>query len=134
MRRPPGWGRSLGLVLATAVLIVAHPSVRREVFGDRCSGQLPRRASVHVTALDARTGQPLSKELQWRSALIVRDGMYIDSSTVAYGAARERAGTYDVIVRAPGYIEWTRKGVRVPQRLCDLRRARIQANLQPITP
>jgi hypothetical protein len=60
--------------------------------------------------------------------------MYVDSSTVAYGAARERAGTYNVVVRAPGYHEWSRAGVRVPQRLCDLRRARIEAKLQPTNP
>ncbi|HEX8320069.1 hypothetical protein [Longimicrobium sp.] len=59
--------------------------------------------------------------------------MYVDSSTVAYGAARERAGTYDVVVRAPGYREWSRAGVRVPQRLCDLKRAWLRADLQPIT-
>ena len=131
MRRSPGWSRSLGLVLATAVLTFVHPSTRREVLGDRCSGESSARASVHVMALDA--GRPLSKELQWRSALIVRDGMYVDSSTVAYGAARERAGTYDVVVRAPGYREWSRAGVRVPQRLCDLKRAWLRADLQPIT-
>jgi hypothetical protein len=119
-------------MLVAPIVVLAHPLTRREVLGDQCYGQLPRRASVHVTALDARTGRPLSKELQWRSALIVRDGMYVDSSTVAYGAARERAGTYNVVVRAPGYREWRRDDLRVPQRLCDLKRARLQAGLQPV--
>jgi hypothetical protein len=115
------------------IIVVALPWTRREIFGDRCSGHGWGRASVRVMAVDARTGQPLSKEHLWRSALVVRDGEYVDSSTVAYGAAWERAGTFDVVVRAPGYREWRREGVRVPERLCDLKRARLHAKLQPTT-
>jgi hypothetical protein len=72
--------------------------------------------------------------LQWRSVLIARDGDYVDSTSVAWGAARERAGTYDIVVRAPGYREWRRDGVRVPERLCDLKRARLKARLHPLHP
>jgi hypothetical protein len=64
--------------------------------------------------------------------LIVRDGDFVDSTRLARGAAYERAGVYDVVVRAPGYREWRRDDVRVRQRLCDLKRARLQARLQPV--
>lgn len=87
-----------------------------------------------VRAEDGRTGQPFAKELQWRSVLIVSDHEYLDSTNLAWGGARERAGTYDVLVRAPGYHEWRRAGVRVPERLCDLKRANLRAKLRPLNP
>jgi hypothetical protein len=134
MARSRGWKRPLALVVAVTASAIFLPRAKREIFGDRCSGHGWGRASVRVTATDARTGQPLSKEQQWRSALVVRDGDYVDSSTVAYGAAWERAGTYEVVVRAPGYREWRREGVRVPERLCDFKRARLKARLIPLDP
>jgi hypothetical protein len=84
-----------------------------------------------VDAVDARTGRALTGDAPGRTVLIVRDGAYVDSSSLAWGAARERAGTYEVVLRAPGYHEWRRDGVRVPERLCDFKRARLKASLRP---
>lgn len=126
-----GWKRRIVLGIGAAALVLALPWTRREIFGDRCSGHGWAMASVRVKAVDARTGRPLPRELQWRSVLIVRDGEYADTTSVAWGGAWDRAGTFDVVVRAPGYEEWTRGGVRVPERLCDLKRARLTARLRP---
>ena len=134
MARAPGWKRTLALVFGSVFLLIVLPWPRREILGDRCSGYGWAQASVLVRPVDARTGRPLPKELQWRSVLIARDGEYVDSTSVAWGAARERAGTYDIVVRAPGYREWRRDGVRVPERLCDLKRARLKARLHPLHP
>ncbi|HYW08989.1 MAG TPA: hypothetical protein VE913_18665 [Longimicrobium sp.] len=134
MARARIWKRPLALVVGSVLLLIVLPWPRREILGDRCSGYGWAQASVLVRPVDARTGRPLSKELQWRSVLIARDGEYADSTILARGAARERAGTYDVVVRAPGYREWRRDGVRVPERLCDLKRARLRARLHSLRP
>lgn len=124
--------RALAIVVIAVTLPVVLTRAKREIFGDRCSGYGWGLASVIVRAVDAHTGRPFSKELQWQSVLIVRDGDFVDSTSLARGAAYERAGVYDVTVRAPGYREWRRRGVRVPERLCDLKRARLKARLSRV--
>jgi hypothetical protein len=126
------WKRALAMGVVAVTLALAGPRAKREIFGDRCSGYGWGLASVIVRAVDAPTGRPLSKELQWQSVLIVRDGDFVDSTSLARGAAYERAGVYDVTVRAPGYREWTRRGVRVREGLCDLKRARLKARLSRV--
>lgn len=60
----------------------------------------------------------------------MRDGDYVDTTSLTRGAAYERPGTYDVVLRVPGYQEWTRNGVQAPQRLCAVRQARLWAKLE----
>ena len=132
MRRLARWKRRGVWGLAGVVVVLALPWTRREIFGDRCSGHGWGLPSVMVDAVDARTGRVLAPDARSRAVLIVRDGEYVDSSSLAWGAARERAGTYVVAVRAPGYHEWRRHGVRVPERLCDIKRARLKARLRPV--
>ena len=86
-----------------------------------------------VDGVNARTGRALDRDARWRAVLIAREGEYVDSSNLAWGATRERAGTYEVVVRAAGYEEWRRTGVRVPERLCDVKGARLKARLRPAT-
>lgn len=131
MRIPRRWAVLITLTGAGILLFLAAPAARREILGETCSSDLAL-ASVWVRALDARTGQQLSYELRWRSVLIVRDGDYADTTSLTRGAAYERPGTYDVVLRVPGYQEWTRNGVRAPQRLCAVRQARIWAELKPL--
>lgn len=83
--------------------------------------------------------------------LVVRsvDGAYADSSggmpppgdtlrgppIVYLQSAFERPGLYDVTVRAPGYVEWSRKNVRVEGGVgCHVRTANLLALLQKQTP
>lgn len=78
-----------------------------------------------------------------RAWLIVRDGAYADSSTFYYmvgrgsttyygaAAAEERAGTYEVTVRAPGFQDWTQTGVKVTADRCHVRDVILYPELVP---
>jgi len=132
MRWLAGWKRRGALGLGAVAMVLALPWTRREILGDRCSGHGWGLPSVVVDAVDARTGRAIARDAREGAVLIVRDGEYVDSSRLSWGAARERAGTYVVVVRAPGYQQWRRGGVRVSERLCDLKRARLEAKLHPL--
>ena len=131
MRR---FGRKSRLAMGagTVMLVFALPWTRRELLGDTCDGNCRSSPSVAVRAVDGHTGLPLPRELREEGTLTVRDGEYVDSAPLTQGAARDRAGAYDVLVRVPGYREWRRDGVRVPQRICDLKRATLTARLRPV--
>jgi len=88
--------------------------------------------AVQVEAIDAQTGHSLSFDVARRSTLIVRDGAYADTARLLAGAAPDRMGTYEVVVRAPGYQEWRTSGVRPARRVCYIKTAAVRAELQPI--
>ena len=46
----------------------------------------------------------------------------------------ERPGTYDVEVRAPGYIPWLMKGVKVEYDGCHVMTAELDARMVHLTP
>lgn len=72
-----------------------------------------REPGLAVTVLDSLTGAPPLES----ATIVVVDGAYVDTldgyapGWPAYGAW-ERRGTYDLYVTAPGYLEWTRAGMR----------------------
>jgi hypothetical protein len=94
---------------------------------------------LQVTVIDSITSAPPSS-----ATLIARSAAYVDSvgpqaplSPVVDGvvlvlsAASERSGTYDLTVRAPGYRDWTRTGVRVTQEdQCHVRTVALTARLR----
>jgi hypothetical protein len=45
-------------------------------------------------------------------------------------SAGERAGTYDLTIRSPGYRDWTRTGVEVTKDQCHVRPVTLTARLQ----
>jgi hypothetical protein len=97
--------------------------------------------AIYVAPIDAVSRTPVPEG----ATLIIRDGTYVDSAQFATGLADrpvlvagfDRAGTYDVLVRRPGYRNWTREGVRVTRGgTCgDVRPVELIAELErvPIT-
>lgn len=92
--------------------------------------------AIIVEIRDAATGAPAAAG----ATLIVRQGTYADTvqggpaASATLSAASERAGTYDVLVRKPGYQDWTQENVTVRRAgACDrLDPVRLQAELQPV--
>lgn len=89
---------------------------------------------LHVTVVDSLTNTSPSSAI-----LIARSGTYVDSvgpqgpdalGWVSLTAAMERSGTYDLTVRAPGYHEWTREGVRVTDDGCHVDPVLVTARLR----
>ncbi|HEY9225831.1 MAG TPA: hypothetical protein VIP11_04240 [Gemmatimonadaceae bacterium] len=64
----------------------------------------------------------------------VRDGAYADSARARLGgvwvAAGERAGTYQLTVRADGYREWMHSAILVPRDACHVTTVSVTARLQ----
>ena len=89
---------------------------------------------LHVTVVDSLTNTSPSSAI-----LIARSGAYVDSvgpqarnelGWLGLSAAMERSGTYDLTVRAPGYREWTRAGVRVTDDGCHVDPVTVTARLR----
>lgn len=96
------------------------------------------RYGLNVTVVDSVTNAPPAS-----ATLIARDGAYVDSvgpqTTFIVGeqgpillvsAAGEREGTYDLTVRSPGYLAWTRAGVQVTGDECHVNPVALTARLQ----
>lgn len=97
------------------------------------------RYGLNVTVVDSLTGAPPSS-----ATLIARDGAHVDSvgpqTTFLSGpqgqpillvsAAGERPGTYDLTVRSPGYLDWTRAGVQVTADECHVDPVALTARLR----
>ena len=89
---------------------------------------------LYITVVDSVTGAPPPS-----AALIARSGTYVDSvgpyavqpgSLLILTAVPERVGTYDLTVRSPGYLTWTRTGVRITSRECHVRTVYVTARLR----
>jgi hypothetical protein len=97
------------------------------------------RYGLNVTVVDSITGAPPAS-----AVLIAQSGAARDSvgpatpqpfglngaPVLVLNAAGERAGTYDLTVRAPGYGAWTRTSVRVTADRCHVRGVAVTARLQ----
>ena len=129
-------GRRKVLIAAGMYLMLALviPLSLHELLGDRCAHSGSAHPSVRVRVVDGRTGRPLDEELLEAGTITVRDGPFVDSSSLIWGVAWERSGNFDVSVRVPGYHEWRRTGVRVPERICGMKRAMLTARLRPVQP
>jgi hypothetical protein len=91
-------------------------------------------SAVAVEAVDARSGRPLPLDIADRTTVIVSDGAYADTSASGLygGVGSDRMGTYEVVVRAPGYREWRATGVRPARRVCYIQTAVLRARLEPV--
>jgi hypothetical protein len=101
-----------------------------------------RRPGIEVRVLDARTDRPPARG----ATLVVRDGAFADTATqtaplpergggvgeVILRTARERAGTYALEVRAPGYRPWRAGGVAVHQGVCHVETVELTVYLDPL--
>lgn len=97
------------------------------------------RFGLIVTVVDSLTASPPSS-----AVLIARSGAFVDSvgpyapqplvlngpPVLILPTAGERAGTYDITVRAPGYRDWTRTSVRVTADECHVQPTGVTAKVQ----
>lgn len=74
--------------------------------------------ALRVTVTDSLTGQPPTSV----PSLTVTDGAFSEvhptpdlggGNTNEFLAARERPGVYEIVVRAAGYVDWTRSAITV---------------------
>lgn len=114
----------VGLVLGGLALYAAH-----WMFASAgCGGT--GYSAVHVDALDAQSGDSLPFSLQLRGAVIVRGWQYTDSGSLYMGAGSNgRGGVYNVVVRVPGYQEWSTWPVIVWPVPCGVSPVRLRARL-----
>lgn len=101
-----------------------------------------RRPGIEVRVLDARTDRPPPRG----AALVARDGAFADSASlpnplrerdggvgeVVLSAAGERAGTYTLEVRSPGYRPWRAGGVVVHEGVCHVETVELTVYLNPL--
>jgi hypothetical protein len=97
------------------------------------------RYGLNVTVVDSVTNAPPAS-----AVLIARSGAFVDSVgprapmqfvqngplVLLLSSAGERAGTYELTVRSPGYRDWTRTGVEVTEDECHVRPITLTARLQ----
>ena len=125
----------------TAALMALFSAGCVDFLGRGCDAMLDRGIAVQIR--DARSGAWLAAG----ASAEVQDGAYIEAlqlvgwrgvppndTATTLGGADERAGTYTVRVRRPGYQPWERGGVRVHDGECGVRTARITADLIMVTP
>ena len=122
-----------------ASLIVVAGVMRGCITGDViCTEQYTY--GINITVVDSATGFPPSEAtLLARSATftdsvgpIARTPMGVDiPAYLTLSTAGERPGVYSVVVRSPGYRDWTRTGIRVAKDQCHVREVNLTARLQP---
>ena len=126
--------RLLGVVSALGIYLLLAVSVA--VAQVACTADFVPGVVVQIS--DSKTGAPLAD-----SALaIAREKEYADTldpfeytSEGPLGSqqgAGERAGTYDVIVTRPGYVQWRAHGVRVAKDECHVKTVFLEARLRPL--
>ncbi len=94
------------------------------------------RAGIEVDVRDALTGEPAAEG----AIGLAQEGLFVDTLRVfptlpPQGAltmvgAFERPGIYTVVVRKPGYREWTQANVVVSKDECHVITTRLQARLE----
>lgn len=87
--------------------------------------------SVIVDVWDERTGAAIANATGTMTEGSFREEM--SGGHTLYGGL-ERPGTYDVEVRAPGYIPWLKKGVKVEDDGCHVVTAELDAGMVRLTP
>ena len=94
---------------------------------------------ITVTIIDSVSGDPRAAE----AVAVAHEGTFADTLgpagfqgnvMVSRQGAHERPGTYEVVVRAPGYADWVRRNVFVRPGECHVKAAQLEARLQALTP
>jgi hypothetical protein len=95
------------------------------------------RYGLNVSVVDSLTSSAPASAI-----LIAHSGTYVDSvgpevpfqlngvPVLLLSTAGERAGTYDLNIRSPGYRDWTRSGIKVTADACHVNPIAITARLQ----
>lgn len=88
------------------------------------------RSALAVVVVDSVTGAGLAAT----TVALARDGTFSDTlsgrDSVVSGVF-ERAGTYRVELRSPGYRAWARDGITVGRDECHVQTVRLRALLVP---
>ncbi len=123
MNRTRTW--FVGLVLAGLALYAAHWAFASA----GCGGT--GYSAVQVDAIDAQSGDSLPYSVQHRGTVIVRGRQYADSGSLYMGAGSNgRGGIYNVVVRVPGYQEWSTRPVIVWPAPCGVTPVQLKARLK----
>ena len=98
-----------------------------------CSRVCPAVAAPYLTVevRDAQTGAPAAEGATGTAS----DGAFVDplnafDNLVMVPETYERPGVYDVLVRKPGYEDWTAENVRVRDGMCNVQTVDLQARLE----
>ena len=91
---------------------------------------------IVVTVTDSLSGVMPASTL----TAIALEGAYRDSvsyaapaaSALTISLASERAGTYSVTVRKPGYLDWVKNGVTVTKDVCHVTTVALNAKLKTV--
>jgi len=86
------------------------------------------RPALAVVVLDSATGAGLAQV----AVAVAREGVFADTlhgTDSIVSGVHERAGTYRVELSAPGYLDWSRDGVKVERDACHVITARLRALL-----
>jgi len=119
------WRTSLSLVLASQALAGCS---RKPVAEEQVMCTMEARPALAVVVLDSATGAGLAQA----AVAIARQGDFADTlrgTDSIVSGAHERAGTYRVELSAPGYLDWSRDGVKVERDVCHVQTARLRALL-----
>lgn len=98
-----------------------------DVWGHDCTLEL--RPGIRLHLIDATTSAPIvSDEVE----MVAREGSYADTARSGSNQlAHERAGVYEVEVKAAGYLPWDTSGVVVTEGRCHVRTVDVTAELTP---
>ncbi len=96
---------------------------------------LEARPALSIFVRDSSSGAPIGRG----SSATATDGVFVATATYPPGGpddlplslAHERAGTYTVVVRNPGYRDWRATGVRVTRDECHVITQTLTARLEP---
>jgi hypothetical protein len=135
-----------GIVVLAAALAVGCGRGIEEPAGPVCTEQGVYRADVaaeqYVFGLVITVEDSLGGSVPARASLVARSGSYVETKTedraqlgagglfvLRFEAAGERAGTYDLTVRADGYADWVKTGVVVSEDECHVHTVSLTARM-----
>ena len=120
------WQR-ISVSLALASLALAGCS-KKPVAEEQVMCTMEARPALAVVVLDSATGAGLAQA----AVAVAREGDFADTlrgTDSIVSGAHERAGTYRVELSAPGYVDWSRDGVKVERDACHVQTVRLRALL-----
>jgi hypothetical protein len=117
------------LIIVSTVLALGCNG--NDSFGPEVNCTDESRPGLTVTAFDANTGDAV----KILGTATVTDGSFTQSvpnqppGDSDFHLAYERAGTYDVVIKIPGYQEWKITGAVVKRNACHVITVALAANL-----
>ena len=120
------WPRiALSLIWASQALAGCS---KKQVAEDQVMCTMEARPALAVVVLDSATGAGLAQA----AVAVAREGDFADTlrgTDSIVSGAHERAGTYRVELSAPGYVDWSRDGIKVDRDVCHVQTAQLRALL-----